>query len=280
MANIDKFLDQIAGLPPAPNILVKLLRALDDPETEISKIVDLISLDPALTANVLLLCNSPAFMGANPIGDINEAVARLGLKVVYRLVAATSSRGVFRLHRPIPGFTAESLWKHSVTVALAAQLISKDLDEDDSSVFTAALLHDTGKVVFSKAFPDTYAVLLPGCTPDPGSLAKEEETRFSFNHAAAAGRLLERWNFPGAIVAGVKFHHSPKDAAQFQRIAACIALGDVIAYLLNEASHTHTAALEQCDDALSILGFSQEDLLRYRERTRENFEVVQAMCRV
>src|ERR1044071_3014471 len=96
-SSLDEFLDQVEGLPPAPHILVKLLRALDEPDTDVSRIVDLISFDPALTANVLKMCNSAAFAAAEPIKDIEEAVGRLGLQPIFRLVAATNSKGVFRL---------------------------------------------------------------------------------------------------------------------------------------------------------------------------------------
>ncbi|HYV26485.1 MAG TPA: HDOD domain-containing protein [Candidatus Eisenbacteria bacterium] len=275
---LDGFLDRIQGLPPAPQILVKLLRALNEPDTDVSRVVDLISFDPALTANVLKLCNSPAFAAAEPIKNIHEAVGRLGLQVIYRLVAATSSRGVFRLDWPVPGFTAETLWKHSVTVALAAQLISKDIGEDDGGVFTAALLHDTGKVLMSKAFKRLYSDLLPGAIPDPGCLAREEETRFTFDHAAAGGRLLERWKFPEQIVAGVTFHHRPERAAPFQRVAACIALGDTISYLLEKPADAEAAAAHSSTDALGILGLVPEALLLYLERTRDNLKFVQALC--
>src|SRR6185295_16667775 len=92
MQPIDKVLSRVEALPSSPQILPKLLTALNDPDTDISRITDLIAFDPGLTVRVLQLCNSAAFADATAITDISEAVNRVGQRSIYRLVAAASGR--------------------------------------------------------------------------------------------------------------------------------------------------------------------------------------------
>ena len=77
MIAIDRYLDRIESLPPAPTVAIQLLELLSDPDRDIDHIVELIKYDPSLTAATLKRCNSGALSGAEPATDMFEAVSRL-----------------------------------------------------------------------------------------------------------------------------------------------------------------------------------------------------------
>src|SRR5690606_35193195 len=53
MRYIDDFIDKVRTLPPAPRVLPELLALLAEDDVDTSRVVTVISFDPALTANVL-----------------------------------------------------------------------------------------------------------------------------------------------------------------------------------------------------------------------------------
>lgn len=279
MKTIDDVLGEIEALPSSPQILPKLLSALDEPDADIGRIVDLIAYDPGLTSRVLQLCNSAALRGASQVTDISEAVNRVGFQSVYRLVAVASGRAALRPGKSVAGLDPETLWKHSVTAALAAQLIAQDRQEDASGVFTAALLHDAGKIVLAQAYRESYGNLLTGLIEGTTGLSDEETTHFGINHGEAGARLLSRWNFPAPVTAAVGYHHHPSDAGEATRLAACVHLADVVAHSL-ESPSDERGCPPVTVGALEILGLPADSLAGYRERTLENFEFVNAMCRL
>ena len=63
-----------------------------------------------------------------------------------------------------------------------------------------------------------------------------------------------------------------------QRTAALVHIADLIARLLEQPPTDEIACSPATEDALNILQLSHEAIFRYRDRTRENFETVNALC--
>lgn len=265
-------------LPAAPRILPQLLALLSDPDCETSQVVELVSFDPGLTTKVLRIANSAAFGLTNPVTDIDEAVQRLGLKMIQQLVtAAAGSNALQTASKTSPQPTG--LWEQSVITALAAQILAKDLKLDEGAQFTAGLLHDIGKVVLAEVWKEQYVTLLENNSATPRDLVDCEQELFSVNHAELGGRLLAHWKFPPGISASVWHHPAPMRGMPYERETACLTLAEFIAEsgLKTEAHHALTAGQEA---ALDVLGFSPEQLKVYTARTQENFEFVNAMCQM
>ncbi len=189
MEELDTYINKVKTLPPAPRILPELLSLLGQDDTDSSRIVQLISFDPAITACVLRVCNSAYFAGALPADDLQEAIKGYGIN---------------------PG----ELWQHSVTAAVAAQLIAKSKGEDDSVVFTATLLHDIGKIVLAEALEHIYVKLIEENRSQQAALIETEKRVLGVQHAEIGGHLLARWNFPPSLVNAVWFHHDPGAAKE------------------------------------------------------------------
>ena len=266
------------SLPAAPHILPQLLTLLSDPDCETSQVVELVSFDPGLTAKVLRICNSAAFGLSRPVTDIDEAVQRLGLRMIYQLVAAAAGSQALQ---PAANSTPPpaGLWEQSVTTALAAQLLAKDLKLNEGQQFTAGLLHDIGKLVLAAVWKEQYTNLL--ITPSERELVACEQELFNVNHAELGGRLLAHWKFPSAISASVWNHPAPVSGVPYSRETACLTIAEYIAEsglsAANDAPPTLTPGQQA---ALRVLDFSTEHLKLYTARTQENFEFVNAMCQM
>jgi putative nucleotidyltransferase with HDIG domain len=274
---LDEHIDRAPRLPPAPRILPKLLVLLGKPDIDSGRVVKLITFDPGLTASVIQLCNS-AFLGsATPAADLQEAVTRLGFRPVCRLVAAVSGSRALGPGQRGYGLEEGELWRHSVSTAVAAQIIAKECRVDESLAFTAALLHDIGKIVLAQPLESRRNLLAAEIEQEGRSLVEAEKKILGAHHAEVGGRLLARWNFPPGLVGGVWFHHHPAGAQPHHRLAACVYLADLVAYFIGHGYGPNAFAQRGREAALEILGLGADALPRFIIQSVESQEAVNAL---
>ncbi|HEY0456046.1 MAG TPA: HDOD domain-containing protein [Verrucomicrobiae bacterium] len=278
IADVDRFLDGIEMLPPSPYPLPQLLKALGDPDTDLNKLVDIISLEPSLAAKLLQLCNSAFFSRGTPVNSVREAIHRLGLQTIYRVVASIRGPRALGTASRFTGVEAEDLWRHSVMTAFAAQFIAEDFGKESDLFFTAGLLHDLGKSILAEAYKEKYAALVATARRDRIPLHQLESAEFGIHHAAIGGRLLERWNFSVDLVSSVRFHHEPELAEQMDKFSAFIQVGSAFANIAFPARAGRPAF--EAASGLRILRFSMEDLNRYSERLQQSMSFAKALLKI
>ncbi len=277
MQELDDYIDRVKNLPPAPRILPELLALLRKEDVDSGRVVDLISFDPAITAAVLRLCNSSFFAGSSPADDLQEAVARIGFSQVYKLVAAVSGARLLGPAQRGYGIDSGELWKHSVTAAMAAQLVAEDKGGDTGLVFTATLLHDIGKIILAEALEHVYARLVEESQCQQASMLETEKRLLGVNHAEIGARLLARWKFPANLVAAVGFHHQPSGAGADQALASYVYVGNMVSYFMGYGYGHHAFALRGRAEALEILGLGAQSLPEYMIKTFDKLETVESL---
>lgn len=280
MQELDDFINRAKHLPPAPRILPQLMMLLGKPDIDADQVTRLITYDPALTASVLQLCNSAYIGAASPADNLQEAITRLGFRQIYQLVAAISGARALSPAQKGYGIESGELWKHSVAAAVAAQLMARDLGDDEQVAFTAALLHDIGKIVLAEALEPLNGRLMAAIEKQHCAAVEAEKMLLGVQHDEIGGRLLARWKFPPRLVAAVWFHHQPASAKPYERLASYVYLGNLVAYFLGYGYGHQAFALQARAEALEILGLSSAELSRYAVRTLENVETVQALCQI
>ncbi|PKL96421.1 MAG: hypothetical protein CVV17_13415, partial [Gammaproteobacteria bacterium HGW-Gammaproteobacteria-7] len=87
--SLKSFVGRFSQLPAAPELYLELTRALNDPDCTTSRLINLVSKDPATAARVLRMCNSAYFSGGRVVSDLRSAVIRLGAQNLRRLVLAS-----------------------------------------------------------------------------------------------------------------------------------------------------------------------------------------------
>ena len=145
---INRIMAQVKAFPGMPATSAKLLKMLKDPESSAAQIEDVLKYDPGLTANILKLTNSAYFGIPLKVSSVKQAMTLLGWKRLLQLVMTLCMSTLMK--KPVPGYDLPQgeLWRHSIAVSIAAENIVKALKIPDADeVFTAALLHDVGKLV-------------------------------------------------------------------------------------------------------------------------------------
>jgi putative nucleotidyltransferase with HDIG domain len=274
MDKIQELLDKVEVLPLSPTLLPKLLPKLSDVDTNFDEVVEIIAYDPALTSKLLQICNSAFFGSDADVSTVAEAVSRVGYQSVYLLVAMINGSNCFPC--PSPGVVdTPRLWRHSITVAFNAKFVAESAGEDGGLLFTAGLLHDLGKLILGQEKSPSTAGLFNAPT-DAASLQREMEC-FGCTHPEVGARLLERWKLPEELGKAVRYHHEPKEAKGFERMAACVTVGNLITHGQDRPQILERAELKE---NLELLGLSKDNLRRWSERLRDHQSLVSGMSRL
>ncbi len=277
MQELDNYLNRLQHLPPAPKVLPELTRLLNSEDTNSERVVQLVQYEPALTASILRASNRVEHAGRNRIGNVAEAVFRLGFNAVFQIVVATSASKLLAPAQVGYGMEASELWRHSVTSAVAAKLVARRVGQDENAAFTAGLLHDIGKIILSQALETKYTDLIRAVLEFDRSLLEAENELLRVNHAEIGGRLLARWNFPSNLSLAVSWHHLPQAAEPAQRLASATYLGNLLAYALGNGYGHSAFAFRSRPEVLPSLGLRQDDLPELLIKTHEHFDEVEAL---
>lgn len=207
--NVKDITSKIKSFPSMPATGAKMLRMLENLDTTVDEIEEVLRHDPGLTGNVLKLANSAYFGIPSKVASTRQAVLLLGLKKLIQLVIASCVNAVMDM--PLPGYNLApgNLWRHSIAVSIAAEALVKDKKEIEvEDIFTPALLHDIGKLILghfvSDAQQDIEKITNTG-VPD----VVAEKMVLGTDHAEVGARILTQWSFPCEVVEAVRWHHDP-----------------------------------------------------------------------
>lgn len=276
---IARTVDETNFLPPAFDIIPRLLLLLNDPESNSETLAEVIRVDSGLTGDVLQVSNSATFARSARAETLTGAIMRLGLREIYRTVIKVVGASLFS-HTGDLALAKLRLWEHSLCAGLAAQCLARELHEDPEVAFTAGLLHDLGKLILNEAVPTEYPSVIEDCLRGADNCWSLERAHFGIDHAAAGGRLLRRWSFPEDLVAAVLLHHEPLHAPGAHRRLACVvALGDVVAHRMGYGYGQFRAQPPLDEDILREFDLDEGILVEPEPEIRREFERASAQFR-
>ncbi|MFH1845396.1 MAG: HDOD domain-containing protein [bacterium] len=221
--------NELAALPTS---VVRILELLDDITVGADRVLTVIDKDPALTANLLKLCNSAYYAMPRKIGNTREALILLGNKTVLTLAFASSMGNIMRGPLLGYGLGREQLWQHALATALAASYLASEtrIHELSDRAFTAGLLHDIGKLLLNDLLTEQVDQLprstqtLDDLGSDAGprisapvsavNLRQAEHDILGFDHCQAGAALTEAWQFPDMLSLAIRHHHEPVDCGE------------------------------------------------------------------
>jgi putative nucleotidyltransferase with HDIG domain len=210
MKTIDRILKSIDTIPAFPATGNKVAQLLNKADYSVLQVANVVKFDPSITANILKIANSAYFGSQHKISTINDAVMYLGQK---NLLRAIQTAGISKYYKKgTSGYfdKATDLWEHSVAVALMSQILSKKITgEENTTLYTASLLHDVGKIIMGEFVRDEMKKIVMLVSEHNMSFLEAEETVLGINHADLGGKIAEHWNFPIEIRDAISFHHRP-----------------------------------------------------------------------
>lgn len=208
-----QLVEGVETLRSLPSAYLHIKRVIDDPRSSTNDLAKAISSDPALTARVLRLVNSPLYGFNSKIETVSRALVVLGIQQIHDLALATSVAAVFKSARP-QRLDMERFWRESVYCALAARSVAKLCNVMDSErLFVAGLLHGLGTLVVFDRAPGEAAEAARQAAQGERSIVDAQRALIGCDYAAVGALLARRWNLPSNLCSAIA-HHLQPDAAE------------------------------------------------------------------
>jgi HD-like signal output (HDOD) protein len=262
-------LKKINTLATLPEVTVKIIKTVENPNSTAAQLHKIISHDPALVTRILKVVNSSFYGLPGQIASVERGIVMLGLNAVKNIAVAASLGQLFRGGQLCEGFSAKDLWTHCVAVGVAARELSKHAGipiADDA--FLAGMIHDLGLLVSLQANPEQLRLICTRAKAEGGTkdfCGIEREVTNGIDHQMLGAALAEQWKFPRACQLVAGWHHRPAELSDASR--ALVHLVHVADTMCAQAGAGFTlTALHQPTDPQSLkeLNLDQQTIDRVR----------------
>lgn len=202
-----EFIKSVDKLIPRPDIALDVMTLANQSDCDISVLSKKINQDPSLMANMLRLANSAYFGSMREITSVRDIVVRLGLDSVKMIAITSASAGLLKSPQEAYNLEPGLLWRHSHATALLSAIIGRFAKlEETSSIFSAALLHDVGKIILNRHLQ--VEAMNQGGVDEYATLVALENALLHTDHAKVGMALLQKWGLPESITEVVGAHHN------------------------------------------------------------------------
>jgi HD-like signal output (HDOD) protein len=250
--SVRQFLEAIQahGNLPAPGALFQAVSTAAV-TGDIRAATQAIQLDPVISATLINYANAAAFANAGKTGSVSEAVQRLGINHVRRVVfiaemMARYQKGACR------EFDYRAYWHNAIATGAAMRGLMAEYEiparlADD--VFTTGLLSGIGWLAIAETFPGLmadYVTRSRGAEPIAKMRLQQEIFPCPVNRVTET--YLARFDFPETVQAALSTQPSGDGWAWFDCLAAAVRGGQGLAPFDCLAVPTGLPVPEPCRD--------------------------------
>lgn len=277
MHSAQELVSQIEALTSLPDVYARVREQLESPAGSISAVARLVAADPALSARLLHLVNSPLFGQRGRVDDVVRAVTLLGLQQVHDLVLAMSLQGVFAGIRPAH-LDMQRFWRSSLLTGLAARAtgIAAGLTAGER-LFLIGVLADTGHLVMYQTVPELAAAARREAEARGEPLDAAERRLVGCDFAELGAALMERWQLPERFTTAIGAQMLPRLGGAFAAEAAAVNLARRITEADDTDLPSSAAAARVAPETWSLLGIEPERLAGLREGAELDFAAYLAL---
>ena len=278
---VDTILQSVTRLPPFPAVIQRALQLIDNPRSSAQDVVEVIQYDHSITVDVLKLCNSASFGLRRTVHSLKDALVLIGFQQLLEIILSQASAKLFS--RACDGYDLErgELWRHSVACALLPKIISKRLNREAKTAhFTAALLHDAGKIVLSQYVKDYAADIRKAIQEEHLSFIEAEKKVLGMDHAEVGSWIMEQWAFPKAIVSAVRYHHTPFLTLEDHEFVQLIYLSDLVAILTGIGGGADGLSYHGYEKVMQQYDLNITDIQRFIVQLEDQFQRVRKILKL
>ncbi len=277
MKILNEIVSQAEKLEPLPPTATRLAQVIADEKSTISDASEIIKYDQALAADVLRIANSSFSASRRSIGNVRDAVIRLGSGRILEMLVSKRVKGVMKQPLAQYGYSEDDLWRHSVASAIAAENLNRYAQVSISGIsFTAALLHDIGKLIMVRVFPEgemkkTWRIM----EEKQVHWAVAEKEVFGFTHADVGAHIVQLWKLPDAIENAIRHHHAVE--TDFDPVIDSVRIANIVARVIGQGIGYEGMSVAMDSDITDRLKLSREDFETLCADTAQKLEDVLTM---
>jgi len=202
-------------IPMLPNIVMKILKLSQNPDTELIKYVEVVKSDQAIALKVIKLANSVMYKGIRDVNDLNLAISRIGINELKNLVLMLSLQSKVFNNKEFKELIDE-IWKSSLLTSIISSKLAQYYSLDASKAYTIALTHDVGEIIVINSVKG-YEQFYKRKYKTDNHFVKRIAQSF---HQEISAFTLAHWNFSKEQVDVVRNHHLPpaENSNEYQKL--------------------------------------------------------------
>ncbi len=271
-----ELVNKTVKLPTIPNVLLKLNEVVKDPESSADDVARVISVDPAITTNILRIVNSAYYGLQVRVSSITLAVSIMGFNLTKKVALKAAIFSVFGKKRdPIPEFNPEDFWKHSLFTGVAAKVLASESPNFSSfqpeDLYICGLLHDIGKIILYESSPEIFQKALRLSIKQEIPLFQAEEEIMGFKHSDVGSVLAIKWFLPEDLTIAIRYHHSPVNDPFHKSLSALIHLADWVTWKDGKGSAKGIPEPDLDETVFEKTGIEEERLEGLMETIRQEY---------
>jgi len=259
-------------LPPSLQVFTQLEQRMHDPFVEVSELVSVIRTDPSLVFKLLRLANSVMFGQRAPCDSLDEAVARVGIREIQRLVGLASSHQSYQHDLPACGLTASQVWENALATAVAAEVLARVAGRPSETGYSAGLMRNLGRVILEKLRAGSR---YPG-EATVSDVAVWERATYGSSSADAGADLLAHWRLSAELVAMIRYHADPLAMPEPSVDDVLLNLAGHIANRLGSGLPGEAGYWTVTAPKLALAGLDETQLAEAEEESRQRLTQVRS----
>lgn len=206
------------ALPSIPRVIALALTELNAAEPDARRVSSLLSMEPVMTARLLMAANSARFQLRRRIGTVSEALSVLGLRPVRDMTIEAAMSSAFR---KVGGVDMKQFWRYSLDTARLTQLLTRDR-KVEVAPYTVGLVHALGELVMHRGMPAEMAPLNQRVPVFAPQRARAEFERFGYCYAQVGAGFARAWHLPGALVETLEHQDAPFERDGYEPMAGIL----------------------------------------------------------
>jgi len=261
----------IKSLPPFP-LLAQILKSFSRAENsaDIRPLVSNIESEPSVAAKVLAVANSAYFHTKEPIVSVREAVSRLGMSQVKKIVFGLVASMPFKT-KNCPAFVPAKFWHDAMLIAhcasfLADRVPGHALKRDE--LYCIGLMRSIGLLALVHLMPTEMNAILGESTDE--TLVENEMSLFDGKgHVEFGAALLQYWGLPEEYVVAIANQANTQYRGNYWPIAIT----------LNLAAQLSKSDFTAYDESLlELLNLSAQDIQEVEGEYRSQIKWIESFA--
>lgn len=256
------------ALPQLPGSAVRLLEALDSGDASSRDLERIITVDAALTANLLRLANSAETGLPAGVTTVRAAILRLGQRAVRSVAVSLTIQGLLSGEAAAGAFSPARYAKHSIAVGFMARYIfarrrqreTFETSWSTDELFAAGLLHDIGHALLSRVAPSVYAMIRTSAEAKQVSVSAEFREMYGRPLGSLGAEAAKTWGLPKLFVPAIQYTETPVEAEEELIPLYCIHYADQIVQQVELTIEPWPIAAEIDPMAQAEVGLPDEEI--------------------
>lgn len=266
LLTVHEIVSKLDDLPTLPAVIYELNRIINDPMSSTGDIEKIMANDLSLTTKVLRLANSAYYAIPGGVTSLQRAIAHIGYDTINQLALSTSIIKALDTSSNVK-FDVREFWKHSLGVAMAAEVIAKEVKyRTPSDLFTCGLVHDIGKLALLIVAEPQFILAIDDASAQRRSLIETEEAMDLPRHTHIGFELALKWRLPHQLQVSIAYHHQRDPMArgglspEASLVVDIVYLSNLVMHALQFGNSGHQKVLGLPRDVLDRLSITEENL--------------------